>query len=116
MLRVHVAYHHRTIRDAVAGALSREPGLRVTGVTPAGAEGAEAVAQSRPDVVVLSQPWGDDAAEWVGRYRAAAAGAKVVLLCGTGLRESALGSGADAEVDVADGSDAIAAAVRAVAG
>ena len=114
MIRIHIAYHHPVVREAIANALAREPDLQVIGRGRAGEEGADDVARGSPAVVVLSQPWGDDIAALVSRYRVASGGAKVVLLCSVGQRGERPESGADAELDVADGTDAIAAAVRAV--
>lgn len=115
MIRVHVAYHQELPRELICGALAREPDFDVVGCTCAGADGAAEVERTKPSVVLLSQPWHEEAATWVARYRAAAAvGAKIVLLCGLGLKDSAMVSGADAAVPAGDGTMAILAAVRSV--
>jgi DNA-binding NarL/FixJ family response regulator len=113
MIRVHVAYHHPVVRETLASLLADIVGVKVVG-RRSGADGVDEVSRSRPHVVLLSEPGLDTATNLIARYRTAAPGIKIVLL-GGGSGESGDLSGADVEVDVAEGVPAIVQAIRAVA-
>lgn len=112
MIRVHVVHEERVMREAIADALSREPGLSVVGLS---GHDCRDVARSRPDVVLHSVGHRSDVAQLVADCRELSPRAKIVLLLLGGIRDG-VGSTADAAVDASDGLAALAAAVRAMGG
>lgn len=109
-IRVHVATEQRVLQEVIAGALSKEPGISLVGVSA----GCHDIAPAgRPDVVVLCHGW-RETGETVTRCREKVPGAKVVLMLLGGEPDEGREAGADYVVEPGDGLAALAAAVRAV--
>lgn len=109
MIRVYVAYHHPVIRESLANALARDAAIQVVG-RRSGKDGLADVARLRPDVLVLSEPGSESAADLVTRYRDAAPGIKIVLL------DSGANNGSGADVELAsEGTACIVQAAKSVA-
>lgn len=116
MIRVQVAIDPRLIRSAIAAALRQQPGIEVLDETAEGHSGAESASVLHPDVIVLSEPFGEPLFRWVATYRAAAPFASIVALLLTDRVVDINGNaGADALVDAGDGIGELAVAIRRVA-
>lgn len=116
MIRVHIAHDNHLLRDSLAIALSREPGIEIAEISPEGAAGLEAVSEERADVLVLWVPWRTQPFDEIKRYRRAAPGMKIVgLFTHSSVRNEMIAAGADAVVDEADGLAPLIDALRRVA-
>jgi DNA-binding NarL/FixJ family response regulator len=116
VIRVHIAHDNHLLRDSLSLALSREPEIEVIEISPEGATGLEAVADSRADVLILWVPWRTQPFDEITRYRRAAPAMKIVgLFTHSSVRNEMIAAGADAVVDEADGLATLIEAVRRVA-
>lgn len=114
MIRVHIAHDHKVLRDAISEIIGSEPDIDVIELSNEGFEGLAHTKEST-DVLVVGVPWDQEVTVWLGRYRQALPSAKIVALyIEPSNREPLLAAGADAAVDVADGSRAVVDAIRAV--
>jgi DNA-binding NarL/FixJ family response regulator len=116
VIQVHVAHDNHLLRDTLSIALSREPDFELIEISPEGAVGLEAVAEARPDVLVLWVPWRTQPFDEITRYRAAAPETRIVgLFTHSSVRNEMIAAGADAVVDEADGLAPLIEAIRRVA-
>lgn len=116
MIRVHIVHDNHLLRDTLAIALDREPGIETVEMSPEGATGLEAVSDGHADVLVLWVPWRTQPFDEIARHRRAAPGMKIVgLYTHTSVRNEMIAAGADTAVDEADGLDSLIEAIRRVA-
>lgn len=116
MIRVHIAHDHQVLREAIADIIGSEPDIEILELTPEGLEGLAHVDQ-RTDVLVVGVPWDQEVTLWLRRYREALPDAKIVaLFMDPSNHDPLIAAGANAAVDVADGSRAVVEAIRAVVG
>lgn len=114
MIRVHIAHDHRVLRDAISQIIGNEPDITVIELSNEGFEGLAHIDETT-DVLVVGVPWDQEVTVWLGRYRQALPNSKIVALyMDPSNREPLLAAGADAAVDVAEGSRSVVDAIRAV--